>query len=95
MSVVAASKKHHAESVRLAPIVHSFYAVVMVNIVLSVGMLAGFALIWGGWRIWRREGAGQKMWLMVAAALVIFANVAIWTVPDKQGRSLVAQGVSQ
>ena len=61
----------------------------MVNIVLSIGMLAGFALIWGAWRMWRREGAGQKMWLMVAAALVIFANVAIWTVPDKQGRSLV------
>ena len=61
----------------------------MMNIVLSLGMLAGFALIWGAWRMWRREGAGQKMWLMLAAALVIFANVAIWTVPDKQGRSLV------
>ena len=67
----------------------------MMNIVLSLGMVAGFALIWGAWRMWRREGVGQKMWLMVAAALVIFANVAIWTVPDQQGRSLVAQGVSQ
>ena len=88
-------KKHHDESARLVPNVHSFYAVVMVNIVLSLGMLAGFALIWGAWRMWRREGAGQKMWLMVAAALVIFANVAIWTVPDKQGRSLLQQGPSQ
>ena len=86
-----AGKKHHAESARLAPIVHSFYAVVMINIVLSLGMLAGFALIWGAWRMWRREGIGQKMWLMVAAALVIFANVAIWTVPDQQGRSLVSR----
>ena len=61
----------------------------MVNIVLSLGMLAGFALIWGAWRMWLREGLGQKVWLMFAAALVIFANVAIWTVPDEQGRSLV------
>ena len=61
----------------------------MTNIVLSIGMLAGFALIWGAWQMWRREGIGQKVWLMIAAALVIFANVAIWTVPDQQGRSLV------
>ena len=61
----------------------------MMNIVLSLGMLAGFALIWGAWRMWRREGVGQKVWLMIAAAVVIFANVAIWTVPDKQGRSLL------
>ena len=64
----------------------------MVNIILSVGMLAGFALIWGAWRMWRRDGLGQKVWLMIAAALVIFANVAIWTVPDEQGRSLVKSG---
>ncbi|MEQ1538424.1 MAG: hypothetical protein ABL928_05825 [Sphingorhabdus sp.] len=61
----------------------------MVNIVLSIGMLAGFALIWGAWCMWRREGVGQKMFLMLVAALVIFANVAIWTVPDGQGRALV------
>jgi hypothetical protein len=29
------------------------------------------------------------MWLMVAAALVVFANVAIWVVPDEKGQSLV------
>ena len=90
MSLVAAGKKHHGESTRLAPAVHSFYAVVMINIVLSLGMLAGFALIWGTWRMWRREGLSQKVLLMFMAALVIFANVAIWTVPDEQGRSLVS-----
>lgn len=67
----------------------------MINIVLSVGMLAGFAFIWGAWRMWRRDGLGQKVWLMIAAALVIFANVAIWTVPDGRGRSLVEPGLSQ
>ena len=87
-----AGVKHHRESAHLAPTVHSFYAVVMINIILSVGMLAGFALIWGAWRMWRRDGLGQKVWLMIAAALVIFANVAIWTVPDEQGRSLVKSG---
>lgn len=61
----------------------------MTNAFLSIGMLAGFALLWGAWRLWRRDGLAQKAWLMVAAALVIFANVAIWTVPDDKGRSLV------
>ncbi|MFM2410628.1 MAG: hypothetical protein RL481_1456, partial [Pseudomonadota bacterium] len=51
----------------------------------------GFALLWGAWALWRREGAQQKMWLMLATALVIFANVAIWTVPDQQGQSLANQ----
>jgi hypothetical protein len=61
----------------------------MVNAFLSIGMLAGFALLWGAWRLWKRDGLGQKVWLMVAAALVIFANVAIWTVPDKSGNTLI------
>lgn len=56
---------------------------------LSIGMIAGFALLWGAWRLKRRDGLSQKVWLMVAAALVIFANVAIWTVPDGKGNSLV------
>ena len=61
----------------------------MTNAFLSIAMLAGFALIWGAWRLWQRDGLGQKVWLMAAAALVIFANIAIWTVPDEKGRSLV------
>lgn len=61
----------------------------MVNAFLSIGMIAGFALLWGAWKLWRREGLGQKVWLMIAAALVIFANVAIWTVPDQAGNTLV------
>ncbi len=73
----------------LAPAIHSFYVADMTSAFLSIGMIAGFALLWGAWRLKQREGAGQKMWLMVAAALVIFANIAIWTVPDKAGNSLV------
>jgi hypothetical protein len=63
----------------------------MIAAILSIGMIAGFALLWGAWRLWKRDGLGQKVWLMVAAALVMFANVAIWTVPDEQGRSLANQ----
>jgi hypothetical protein len=65
----------------------------MTNAILSIGMLTGFALLWGAWALWRRGGAGQKMWLMVAAALVVFANVAIWTVPDENGQTLVTKRV--
>ncbi|MFN3451834.1 MAG: hypothetical protein ACK4ZE_06705 [Sphingorhabdus sp.] len=63
----------------------------MLNAVLSIAMLSAFLLLYGAWKRWSRDGAGQQMWLMIAAALVIFANVAIWVVPDKQGRSLVAE----
>jgi hypothetical protein len=61
----------------------------MTGAFLSIAMIGGFALLWGAWRLWKRDGLGQKVWLMVAAALVLFANVAIWTVPNEQGRTLV------
>lgn len=63
----------------------------MLNAVLSIAMLSAFLLLYGAWKRWSRDGASQQMWLMVAAALVIFANIAIWVVPDKQGRSLVVE----
>ena len=63
----------------------------MLNAILSIAMIAAFLLLYGAWKRWQRDGAGQQMWLMIAAALVIFANVAIWIVPDKQGKSLVTE----
>jgi hypothetical protein len=63
----------------------------MLNATLSIAMIAGFLLLFGAWKRWRRDGAGQQMWLMIAAALVIFANIAIWVVPDKQGKSLATE----
>lgn len=63
----------------------------MLNAILSIAMIAAFLLLFGAWKRWRRDGASQQMWLMVAAALVIFANIAIWVVPDKQGNSLVSE----
>ena len=61
----------------------------MLNAVLSLAMIAAFLLLFGAWKRWRREGFSQQMCLMVAAALVIFANIAIWVVPDEKGNSLV------
>lgn len=63
--------------------------VIMISAILSIAMITAFALLWGAWRLWRREGFSQKVWLMLAAVLVILANVAIWVVPDEQGRNLV------
>jgi Ca2+/H+ antiporter len=68
----------------------------MISAILSIAMIAGFALLWGAWRLYRQTGIGQKVWLMVAAALIIFANIAIWTIPDERGRTLATeQGVSK
>lgn len=63
----------------------------MLNAVLSIAMLSAFLLLYGAWKRWRRDGASQQMWLMIAAALVIFVNVAIWVVPDQHGKSLVTE----
>ena len=61
----------------------------MANLILSIATFAAIILLVGAWKRWRRDGAGQQMWLMIAAALVIFANIAIWVVPDNKGQSLV------
>ena len=61
----------------------------MLNAILSLAMIAAFLLLFGAWRRWRRDGLSQQMWLMIAASLVIFANIAIWVVPDEKGNSLV------
>ena len=62
----------------------------MLNIILSIATFAGFLLLFGAWKRWRSNGASQQMWLMIVAALVIFANIAIWVVPDDKGQSLVS-----
>ncbi|WP_295446362.1 hypothetical protein [Sphingorhabdus sp. EL138] len=68
---------------------------IMINAILSIALLSAFLLLYGATKRWRRDGASQQMWLMVAAALVIIANVAIWVVPDEKGQSLVTGAVEQ
>jgi hypothetical protein len=67
----------------------------MANLLLSVALFAGILLLLGAWQRWRRDGAVQQMWLMIAAALVIFANIAIWVVPDGKGQSLATGANNQ
>lgn len=50
----------------------------MNGLFLGVAMLAVFALLSGGVVLWKRDR--QRAWLMIACALVILANVLIWTV---------------
>jgi uncharacterized membrane protein len=73
----------------IAQLIHGLYARAMLNLVLSLATFAAILLLFGAWKLWRRDGAVQKMWLMIAASLIIFANIAIWVVPDRQGKSLV------
>jgi hypothetical protein len=63
----------------------------MTNFLLAAATFTAFALLWGAWKLRQRKGMVQKVWLMGVAALVILGNVAIWTVPDENGRSLVNQ----
>lgn len=54
----------------------------MGDLLLSVVMLAGLALLAGAVMVFR-HGDRRRATLMVIAALVMFANVAIWVIPTK------------
>lgn len=53
----------------------------MTNLILSILMLAGAALLVGGIYILRKGINRKQGWLMILAAAVMFANVGIWTIP--------------
>ena len=55
------------------------------NMVLSVLVLAAIAMVGGAILLWRRQGASKQVWLMLLLAVIMIANVLIWTVPDKDG----------
>jgi hypothetical protein len=53
----------------------------MLETILSLSVLAAFALLGGGaWLLFKRSDR-KKGVLMLVAAAVILANVAIWTAP--------------
>lgn len=60
----------------------------MIDVVLSLVMLAAFALLAGAFVLWRRTGEKKNPALMVLLALIAFANVLIWTLPVGEGGSL-------
>ena len=56
------------------------------DIVLSILVLAAFALLIGAVLLWRR-GVRKQALLMVVLAIIAAVNVAIWTLPGKDGAS--------
>ncbi len=60
----------------------------MTNIILTIMMFAAFILFWAAWRMRGDKELRQKMFLMIVAGLVIIANVVIWTLPTKSGKTL-------
>lgn len=61
------------------------------NLVLSIVMLAAFALVIGAFFLWRRTGDLKKPALMLLLAVIAIGNVAIWTVPDESGKAPLSQ----
>jgi len=59
----------------------------MTNLVLSLVMLAAFALITGAFVMWRRTGEAKQPVLMLILAAIAVMNVLIWTVPTADGNA--------
>ena len=60
-------------------------------VVLSILMLGCIAMLLGGIALWRRRGLSRQVWLMLALAAVMAANVAIRVVPLADGTAPVTQ----
>lgn len=63
----------------------------MAGTILSILMLAGIALLGGGLHLVIRRRDRKRGALMLVAAVVIFANVAIWIAPTPSGQTLSGQ----
>lgn len=63
----------------------------MIDIVLSLVMLTAIALIVGAIFLWRRTGELKQPALMIVLAIIAFANILIWTIPNADGTSPVEQ----
>jgi NO-binding membrane sensor protein with MHYT domain len=63
----------------------------LTNIILSIASFFAALLLYGAWKLRQRDGLNKQVWLMIGAALVIIANVAIWTIPDGNGNSLAQE----
>lgn len=61
----------------------------MGDTILSIMMLAGVGLLAGALFMAKKGAPRQKVVLMIIAAVVMFANVAIWVVPMEGGQAPV------
>ena len=57
------------------------------NAVLSILMLAAFALFAGAVYLWRARGETKRAGLMALLGVIMIINVAIWTIPSGEGKA--------
>ncbi|ATW05625.1 hypothetical protein C8024_16980 [Sphingopyxis sp. BSNA05] len=62
----------------------------MSDLILSILMLAGAALLAGGIYILRKGSNRKQGLLMLVAAAVMFANVGIWMIPAPESNQPVS-----
>lgn len=62
----------------------------MIDVVLSILMLASFAMLGGAVLLWRK-GVRKQAVLMVVLAVIAAVNVAIWTIPVAGGSAPLDQ----
>lgn len=62
------------------------------DIVLSLLALLFLALVLGAAALWRRQGFGRQVILMLVLAAVVAANIALWVMPGSSGKALVEAG---
>ena len=63
----------------------------MLDVVLSIVMLAAILLVVAAYFLWRRTGEAKQPLLMVLLAAIAVGNVLIWTIPTADGTSPVEQ----
>jgi hypothetical protein len=54
------------------------------DLILSLVTLTAVALVIGAIFLWRRNGAGRQVWLMLLLAVVMIANVLVWAIPGPE-----------
>lgn len=55
--------------------------------VLSILALAVVGLLLGALMLWRKGGPLKQVLLMVVLAVIAAVNIAIWTLPDDDGKA--------
>ena len=59
----------------------------MLDLVLSIVVLAAIALFAGAFLLWRRTGNVKNSLLMVVLGVIALVNVGIWTIPTTDGEA--------